>query len=52
MLDNDFAIKIEGLGKQYKIGVMPRRDTLREQLTHLMTKGFRRNGNGNNGSNG
>jgi lipopolysaccharide transport system ATP-binding protein len=42
----DVAIKIEGLGKRYKIGLLPRRDTLRDQLAYLVGKRFSRNGNG------
>ncbi len=43
---SDLAIKIDGLGKRYKIGLLPRRDTLRDQLAYLAGKRFSRNGNG------
>jgi lipopolysaccharide transport system ATP-binding protein len=42
---SDIAIKVEGLGKRYKIGRMQKRhDTLRDQLMHLLRKPFSRNG--------
>jgi lipopolysaccharide transport system ATP-binding protein len=44
---NEIAIKIEGLGKRYKIGMLQRHDTLRDQLAHLVGKRFSRNGHGN-----
>ncbi|HEY2975474.1 MAG TPA: ABC transporter ATP-binding protein [Pyrinomonadaceae bacterium] len=44
---SEIAIKIEGLGKRYKIGTLKRHDTLRDQLAYLVGKRFSRNGNGN-----
>lgn len=44
---SETAIKIEGLGKRYKIGTLKRHDTLRDQLVYLVSKRFSRNGNGN-----
>ncbi len=43
---SEFAIKVEGLGKAYKIGKLQQRpDTLRDQLAHLVRTRFSRNGN-------
>jgi ABC-type polysaccharide/polyol phosphate transport system ATPase subunit len=45
---SELAIKVEGLGKRYKIGRLQKRhDTLRDQLASLAGKRFSRNGNGN-----
>src|SRR5882672_6018986 len=44
---SEIAIKIEGLGKRYKIGTLKRHDTLRDQLAYLVGKRFSRNGNSN-----
>ena len=47
---SELAIKVEGLGKRYKIGTLQRHDTLRDQLASLVGKCFSRNGNGNHSS--
>src|SRR5882672_302631 len=47
---SDIAIKVDGLGKRYKIGMLQRHDTLRDQLAHFVGKRFARNGNGNHSS--
>jgi lipopolysaccharide transport system ATP-binding protein len=44
---SEIVIKIEGLGKRYKIGTLKRHDTLRDQLAYLVGKRFSRNGNSN-----
>lgn len=44
---SNIAIRVDGLSKQYKIGLAKRRhDTLRDEITDALTSIFRFNGNG------
>ncbi|MBN1920212.1 MAG: ABC transporter ATP-binding protein, partial [Anaerolineae bacterium] len=40
---HDIAIRVENLGKLYRIGVGPRHDTLRDALAHALPRFPRRN---------